>query len=41
MILTHSDICAGIVDRSSLAYNNIAGLDDLATEFLESKTLAL
>lgn len=41
VILTHADILVGIVNRASLTDYDVAGLYDLATELLESKSLAM
>ncbi len=41
MIFSHTNVEVGIVHCTSLAYDNVAGLYDLATEFLESETLAM
>ena len=41
MVLAHSDIAVRIVDCSPLTYYDISGFNYFATEFLESKALAL
>jgi hypothetical protein len=41
VVLAHTDILVGIVDGTALTDDDIAGLDDLATEFLESETFAM
>ena len=41
VVLAHADVGGGVVDGSSLADYDVAGLNDLAAEFLETQALAL
>jgi len=41
MVFTDTYISVWIMNSSSLAYDDITSLNDFATEFLETQTLAL
>ena len=41
MILAHTDMLAGIVAGATLAYDDVACLDDLAAKLLDAESFAL
>ena len=41
VVLAHADVYGRVVDSTSLADYDVAGLNDLAAEFLETQALAL